>query len=300
MWLVDFIEKPSQPFIQICGITLILLLGVVDYLTGFELSFAVFYLTPVALVAWCASKRVAIIISIASAATWQAANGLAGEHFSHPLIPLWNAVTLLGSFLVVALLLTKLKDSFARETALARTDFLTGAANARAFYELAQAEISRARRYGHQFSVAYVDADNFKAVNDRLGHHVGSRLLVRFVEVVKQSLRATDVVARIGGDEFAILLPETGAAQARAVVQKLRERLADEMRGGGWPVTFSVGLLTCAEPPHTVDELIKVADGLMYEVKEGGKDSVRHDVLSSRLVTEPVPEQVAVEGIDAS
>lgn len=299
MTFLDFLEKRSKSFILICGFTLILLLGVVDYYTGFEVSFAVFYLPPVALVAWFASKRVAVITSIASAATWQAANQLAGEHFSHPLIPLWNAATRLGFFLVVALLLARLKQSLTRESDLARTDFLTGAANPRAFYELAQMEISRVRRYGHAFSVAYLDADNFKAVNDRLGHHVGSQLLVRVVDVVQQNLRATDVVARIGGDEFAILLPETGAEQAMAVVQKLRERLSAEMRGADWPVTFSVGLLTCADPPHTVDEMIKIADGLMYEVKQAGKDAVRHEVLRARLVTEPASERVIVERIDA-
>lgn len=94
-----------------------------------------------------------------------------------------------------------------------------------------------------------------------------------------------------GGDEFAVLLPETDAGQAKAVVRKLREGLGTEMREGGWPVTFSMGVLTCADPPRTVDEMIRDADGLMYEVKEGGKDAVRHKVLTARLVTEPVPEE---------
>ncbi|MFN2455772.1 MAG: GGDEF domain-containing protein [Pyrinomonadaceae bacterium] len=295
MTFLNFLEKRSKSFILICGFALILFLGVIDYFTGFELSFSVFYLSPVALVTWYGSKRAAVITSVASAATWEVANQLAGEHFSHPFIPFWNATTRLGFFLVVALLLAKLKESNSRESDLARTDFLTGAANQRAFYELAQIEINRARRYGDPFSVAYFDADNFKAVNDRLGHHIGSQLLVRVVEVLKQNLRATDVVARIGGDEFAILLPETGAEQAKAVLQKLRERLSAGMRASGWPVTFSVGLLTCADPPHTVDEMIKVADGLMYEVKEGGKDAIRHEVLRARLMTEPASEGVGVE-----
>ena len=201
---------------------------------------------------------------------------------------IWNAATGLGFFLVVALLLTKLKKSLTSERELARTDFLTGAANPRAFYELAQMEINRARRYGHPFSVAYFDADNFKTVNDQLGHHVGSQLLIRVVEVVKRNLRTTDVVARLGGDEFAVLLPETGVAEAKAVAQKLREKLSTEMLESGWTVTFSVGLLTCADPPHTADEMIKIADGLMYEVKNGGKDAIRHEVLRARLETEPV------------
>lgn len=295
MILLQFLEGRGKLFILFCGGVLIAGLAAVDYLTGFELSFAFFYLLPVGLVAWLAGRRAGIITSFASAVTWQAINHLAGEHFSSSLIPLWNASTRLGFFLVVTLLLARLRESLARESDLARTDFLTGAANPRAFYELAEMEINRARRYEHAFSVAYFDADNFKAVNDQLGHHVGSQLLVRAVEVFKQSLRATDTVARIGGDEFAILLPQTGATQAGVVVEKLLQKVSAEMRAGGWSVTFSVGVLTCADPPRTVDEMIKIADGLMYEVKRGGKDGVRHEVLKARLMTEPAAENAGLQ-----
>lgn len=295
MILLELLEERGRPFIFFCGVVLIGGLAAIDYVTGFELSFAFFYLLPVGLVAWLAGRRAGIIISLASAVTWQAVNHLAGERFSSPLIPLWNTSTRMGFFLVVTLLLARLRDSLARERDLARTDFLTGAANTRAFYELSQMEINRARRYGHAFSVAYFDADNFKAVNDRMGHHAGSQLLVRVVEVFKQSLRATDAVARVGGDEFAILLPETGAAQAGVAVQKLLQKVSAEMRSVGWPVTFSVGLLTCTDPPHTVDEMIKLADDLMYEVKRGGKDGIRHEILKARLVTEPAAKKVGFE-----
>lgn len=299
MKILNFLGERSKFFILLSGFALILLLGVIDYSTGFELSFSVFYLLPVALVAWFGSKRSAIITSIVSAVTWQEANRLAGEHFSHPLIPVWNASTRLGFFLVVAILLTKLKESLSHQSELARTDFLTGAANPRAFYEIAQMEINRARRYGRPFSVAYFDADNFKAVNDQLGHHVGSQLLVRVVEVIRQGLRATDVVARIGGDEFAILLPETGEEQGGIVLRKIHDRLSSEMRDSSWAVTFSVGLLTCVDPPHTVDEMIKIADSLMYKVKESGKNAIKHEVLKTQLVVESA-SPVSIENIDAS
>jgi diguanylate cyclase (GGDEF)-like protein len=291
---LEFFDNRSKSFILICGFAFIMVLGICDYFTGFELSFAFFYLLPVALVAWFTSTRPAVVTSIASAMTWQAANQLAGERFSTQLIPLWNATTRLGFFLVVAILLVKLKKSLMHESQLARKDHLTGAANPRAFYELAQMEIDRARRYGHTFTVAYFDVDNFKTVNDQMGHHVGSQLLVRMVEVVKQNIRATDVIARLGGDEFAILLPETGAEQAYTVVRKLREKLSVEMRDSGLPVTFSIGLLTCTDPPRTVDEMIKIADGLMYEVKKGGKDAIRHEILKAQLVTESASEKVSL------
>lgn len=255
--------------VQIC------VLGVVDYFTGFELSFAVFYLIPVTLAAWSTNKKVALLVAFGSAVMWNFANTLAGEVFSNPLIPIWNASTRLGFFLVVAVLIARLKDSMLQEAVMARTDFLTGAANPRSFYEIAQDEIDRSIRYKHDLSLVYLDADNFKYINDSLGHHVGSDLLVRLVEVVKKNLRASDTVARAGGDEFVLLLPETNSEQAQAVVNKLREKLQFEMISEDWPVTFSMGVISCSTPPKTIDEMLKLADNLMYEVKKSGKNSVR-------------------------
>ena len=287
--LLNLIEARGRTFAVACGVALVLLLGLLDYFTGFEISFAFFYLIPVALVTWLAGLRAGVPFSFACAATWHAANALAGETFSNPFVPYWNAATRLGFFIVVAALLARLRESLGHEREMARTDFLTGAANTRAFYELAEMEIGRLRRYGHPFTIAYMDADNFKAVNDRLGHQVGSSLLVNVVSVARQNLRETDVVARVGGDEFAVLLPETDADQGRAVVRKLRARMLEEMRRHDWPVTFSIGVLTCASPPRTVDELIKRADALMYEVKRAGKDSVSHAVLGDAAAAPSLP-----------
>jgi diguanylate cyclase (GGDEF)-like protein len=274
--LLNFVEGRGRTFAMACGVAVVATFGVLDYFTGFEISFAFFYLIPVALVTWTAGLRAGVLFSFGCAVTWHAANSLAGETFSNPFVPYWNAATRLGFFLVVAYLLARLRESLGHERDMARTDFLTGAVNARAFYELAEMEINRLRRYGHPFTLAYMDADNFKAVNDRLGHSAGDRLLVSVVAVARRSLRSTDVVARLGGDEFAVLMPETDVGQGRAAAGKLRGRLLEEMRRHGWPVTFSVGVLTCTDPPRDVDELIGRADALMYEVKKAGKDALRH------------------------
>ena len=255
----------------------IAILGFINYSLGYEISFSVFYLIPVAVSAWFAEKNVALVVSFISATTWIAANHYAGEHFSHPLIPIWNAGTRLGFFLVVTVLLTKLHKSFQHETRLARTDFLTGAANPRAFYELGQMEVNRARRFDRSFSIMYLDADNFKQINDTLGHNAGSDLLVRVVEIIKKNLRSTDTVARLGGDEFAILLTETNQEQSRVVTAKIREKMLAEMQKEKWSVTFSIGVLTCIRPPKTIDEVIKIVDALMYDVKNNGKNSVKFE-----------------------
>jgi len=150
----------------------------------------------------------------------------------------------------------------------------------RFFAELVDLEIARSRRYRHPLSIAYLDLDNFKTVNDRFGHSVGDKVLHITVQNTRHLLRKIDVVARLGGDEFAILLPETDQPAARAAVTKIRTHLLTEMRKNDWPVTFSIGVLTCLEMPRNTDELIKQADNLMYSVKNSGKDSVNYAVYS--------------------
>lgn len=220
-------------------------------------------------------EKLALFISVASAATWQFSNQLAGETFSSPLIPVWNASTRLGVFTIVTILLTKLKKSYLDLQNMAQTDFLTKAANPRAFYAALETEVSRLRRYRGPFSVCYLDADNFKLINDTFGHNVGSDLLIKIVAISKANLRATDLIARLGGDEFVILLPETDGREVCSVVEKIRSKINSEMRLDKATVTLSIGVMTYLEPPDSADEAIKAADHLMYEVKRGGKNSVK-------------------------
>lgn len=168
----------------------------------------------------------------------------------------------------------ELHTAIERERALAHTDALTGAANRRFFVDMVQREIERARRYAHVFCLAYVDLDNFKTVNDRWGHSSGDDLLRSVVQAMSSHLRATDLLARLGGDEFALLLPETGAEGALTTLRKMRDSVAETMTPRGWPVTLSVGVLTCRQVPATIDDLVRAADELMYRAKRSGKDAI--------------------------
>lgn len=271
--VVEHIGRQNRSVSLTAGIIGVALVAAADYLTGDEGAFGLFYLLPVTFVVWFVGERAGIGISCVSALAWHIANNAA---FANPLILYWNSATRLGFFIVVAFLLSRLKNALERESALSRTDFLTGAFNSRAFSEVGMAEILRARRHGRPFTVVYIDLDNFKTVNDTLGHSVGDTLLRQVVDTLKRNVRATDLVARLGGDEFAVLLPETNGDSAKALVSKLREYLLSEMQKDGWPVTFSVGVLTYVSPPGNVDEMIRVADVLMYEVKKNGKNAIRH------------------------
>ena len=156
-----------------------------------------------------------------------------------------------------------LRRSLARERRLARVDDLTGVRNARAFREAAGAEIERARRYQHPFSVAVVD----------LGTRVGDELVRAAATVLRGALRATDMVARLGRDEFIALLPETSAASARIVLDKLRTGLADLRTGDGRQATPAIGGVTFLNPPQAVEEIIKATDERIVEARSTGAPS---------------------------
>jgi diguanylate cyclase (GGDEF)-like protein len=117
-----------------------------------------------------------------------------------------------GMFLVVVVVLSSLRGAWEREKIHARTDSLTGVSNARAFFEVAAVELARARRYQRPFTIAYLDLDNFKQVNDRFGHEVGDDLLQIVARTLREGSRASDFVARMGGDEFVVLLETLGEA----------------------------------------------------------------------------------------
>lgn len=279
-------RRPWSPGIVIAaGIALVLVLGALDLLSGPELSFSVFYLAPVSVVAWYGGRTSGIVLSVLAAATWMAADRAAGATYSAAWIPVWNAGVRLGFFVIVTELLARLGRALTREQQLATTDHLTGVVNPRAFYATAEAELQRMRRHPRPVTLAYADLDNFKSVNDRYGHEAGDRLLRLVAEAIRTNVRVTDTVARLGGDEFAILMPETDAEAARAAIDKVHRIVLAEIRDWSLPVSVSIGVATCLRAPASVDGLVRLSDDLMYAVKHGSKDAVRYATYDAEALT---------------
>ena len=278
MNIIESFEKRSKFFWMIIGFGLIAGVGFVDYLTGYEISFSLFYLTPIALLAWFAGRRFGVAASIVSALVWLIAEITTGQSYSHPAIYFWNSSVRLSFFIIVTLLLVTLGKILKREKELSSIDYLTGAVNARLFSELLQNEIYRSQRYKHPFTLAYIDLDNFKTINDQFGHNIGDHVLFTLVNHAKNLLRKSDTIVRLGGDEFAILLPETDQNAAISAISKIQISLLGEMQRNNWPVTFSTGAVTFIDAPHSSDEAIKLADDLMYSVKSQDKNGKKFSI----------------------
>jgi len=273
---LDSLEKRSKLSILAVGFALIGVVGILDFLTGYEFAFSLFYLIPISLVTWLTDQRLGIVASIVSTIVWIISDVASENPYSHPVIYAWNTFMGFGFFVVVTLLLSKLRSALEHERELARTDYLTGAVNSRVFYDLLQSEINRSQRYKNPFTIAYIDLDNFKTVNDELGHATGDQVLSFVVNQVRKHLRKTDVVARIGGDECALLLPESKQESAQVVLSKLHCDILSEMQKSNWPVTLSIGVLTCIDAPHTAEEAVRMADDLMYSVKRSSKNAIKY------------------------
>ncbi|HEV2986565.1 MAG TPA: GGDEF domain-containing protein [Vicinamibacterales bacterium] len=166
-----------------------------------------------------------------------------------------------------------------RAEALSVTDDLTHLYNSRYLNLVLRRETKRASRNGRPLSLLFIDLDGFKSVNDTHGHLFGSRALVEAAAVIRGSARETDVVARFGGDEFALVLPDTGGEGAFAVGERIRERVAAHrfLAGDSLDIhlTVSVGVATLPDVAASADELMQAADKAMYRVKDAGKNGIQ-------------------------
>ena len=227
--------------------------------------------------AWFAGRKAGLILAVAAAVVWSVVERQEGLRFSSSLIPLWNALVRLGFFVITAWLVAAVRRMQARESQLARSDALTGVANARAFLEAVDREIVRMRRTGAPLTLAYADLDRFKEVNDTLGHAGGDELLRMIAVRLTESLRAVDVVARLGGDEFALLLPETGASAASVALERCLEGVRTAVQAAaGTPagVGATIGAMVFRNPPPSAQAAIRAADNAMYRAKRAGRDRV--------------------------
>ena len=237
------------------------------------------YLLPVSVAAWRGGIPAGVALSLL-AAIGQLCADVYGEQALSLDYALADVLTRLVTYVFVSVLISALRRLLERQQQLANTDPLTGLANRRAFEEAARVEIDRAGRYSRPLSVAFIDVDHFKHINDTLGHAAGDDVLQAIGDELRSSLRSSDTAARIGGDEFVWLLPEGSPDAAKAALGSMRERLHKALSAGAVKATVSIGMVTFLRPPETVHSLLASSDKLMYEAKQEGNSAV-HVVLAS-------------------
>ena len=280
-WLLN----QSKTVLVIIVLVLTALIALFDYYTGYELSVGPFYLFPIFLVSWSIGRNAALGLSAASAALWYATDISSGHVYNPPEIGYWNALMRFTYFASVAYLAARLREEQDLHKNQARYDSLTGLLNRRGFLETADLECNRARRAKTPLTLAYIDLDNFKSINDRYGHSMGDEVLRIVSHTLRDCTRASDTAGRLGGDEFAVLLPESDMAGAQVFLENLRSRLLKAMQTRQWAVTFSIGSISFTRNV-TVDEMIQRADALMYDVKHKRKGTIKFDLTNGEFYTQ--------------
>lgn len=181
---------------------------------------------------------------------------------------------LVGLCLGVLVLLPKLRRQTQRLEELVDLDPLTGVANRRSFFNAAEMEIRRSQRYNLIFSFAYIDIDNFRLVNHIYGQKAGDEVLQLIASAIHEKTRNIDTVGRLGGDEFGILLPQTDGENAKLASRRIQDLLTELVMTGRLPITFSMAVVTFAQPPASIWEMAERADKLMSSMKKAGKNSI--------------------------
>lgn len=248
------------------------LTGWLDYETGVELRIFPLYFLPIVLVGWRSGYVLTLFMAWLSAATWLLSNYQAGMQYSHFAIWVVNTLTQAVSFSTIGVLVVYARRTTRLAEARSRTDSLTGLLNSAAFTSEAARIAAMCERHKRPLTLAYLDLDDFKLVNDRHGHAAGDAVLAQVGTVLRASVRETDLAARLGGDEFALALAETDELGAHVMLRRLREGLHAALQSAPRPVTVSVGAVVTLRRHAGIEDLLKAADKQLYEAKARGKD----------------------------
>ncbi len=191
-----------------------------------------------------------------------------------PIAKAFEALLSLVALLFVLFLARTIRETYLQTLTLANQDVLTGLHNRRGFESIVAQELARQKRYGKAFSLAVIDLDGFKALNDSRGHLAGDSALKILAQALRENTRQTDRIARVGGDEFAILMPLTWHSDCNAACDNLSVKIARRMMEAGFAITASIGHTTFEQAPKSVSEAFQKADNAMYAAKASGKGRV--------------------------
>ncbi len=259
------------------GLSVLLLVAVIAWVEkklSYQLNLSLLYFVPIIAATRLFGVRVGLLAAFFCSVLTFTIDLFSGRQYIFWITPYMNAVMILAVYVAAVLL----DGQYRHESQMARTDSLTGLLNRKAFFELLEVEADRCKRYHRPVSIAYVDVDDFKSLNDRYGHATGDRFLVTLARTLNKGSRMSDQTARLGGDEFAILMPETDEKGAHTVLKRLNG-LAQIMNKHLFSVTLSIGVVTFHKAPENAEAMVNEADRLMYQSKQKGKNRIETHVV---------------------
>ena len=242
-------------------------------MTGAEIHVVSLYFLPLVLAGLKLGRAASLGVSLFSTLVWLAALYENGAGHASPSVWVINFVTQGMAFVTVTLLVSRLNSKLGAERAMRRNDPLTGLSNRQGFIERAGFALPLCSRHKRPVGLAFIDLDNFKLANDRLGHAGGDDLLRQCGEIITGAVRASDIAARLGGDEFVILLPETGDADALDVCQRVLRAIEGSVTFGAAGVSASIGVVVDESASASIEDLLARADAEMYRVKRQRKQA---------------------------
>ena len=265
------------PAIMRYGVVALLtgLLSWLDIVTPDYIFITGFYFLPIFIAAWyCGATITALVVVISIViGIYSAAQNLPSKALYWEVGLAYSSVLIV--FVIFGLQMYFLRSMFNHLHAESRTDPLTGLLTRRGFSEAAEFEKTRSARYGHDFTIAMIDLDNFKLINDTQGHAAGDALLVSVSRCMTEVLREIDFIARFGGDEFVVLLPDTNLEEAKILLDRMMTSLRPLLQSFDNRAGASIGAVTAsADTSFTFAELMAKADDVMYSVKKERKGRV--------------------------
>lgn len=269
----------NKIILYVAATILLPLFAYLEYFTGGRYEFAFFNLATIVILTWYGGRNVGIILSVVASLLIFEGNFLSKPPDFDLWVLIWNGFWTFILLFTSIFFTLMLKRSLENEKKLSRTDSLTGLPNRRFFEEVAQMGFEMSKRKKLPVSLAFFDLDNFKTVNDTMGHDEGDRLLVTIAEILAKGIRQSDLVARMGGDEFIIFFPETDEKKAEEIILRLQVDIVAQAEKNKWPVSCSVGFVVDYSHENSTEALIQKADDLMYDVKKAGKNAVKSQVL---------------------
>ncbi len=240
-----------------------------EQMVPLEIRLHILYLFPLAAIALHCDHPGTVLAGLALSIAFQLWTVFNQDFPNSPFI-IDGLVTVASSVLAITLARAS-RANYLVTMSLAATDWLTGLYNRRSLESAAEDEITRQRRYGGVFSLAVIDLDGFKKLNDSKGHRAGDAALKLLADVLREHTRETDLVARLGGDEFAVLMPNTQAGACLALCRQLAIIVASRMSHVGFGITASIGCTSFEEAPESTPAALQRADSAMYAAKANGK-----------------------------